>query len=317
MYWYAGTTMNAVFDYDYYASQEGVTLSPNKLKILISNMGSGAGQASTPMFAQMHENVLIATATTLSVQGLSRPIVGAINMVLPGLGSTVIPPFTAYIQFNLPDIVYAYGNNDHTGPDPMTSDKLKATLYHELAHASHYEGLPYGNKAPYWFDNVARTIDNWANNDYVPYGSVGTTGAEQCALIELWGDHFGNYVADQKYGIYNHVSQNFPVGTKQEKQRIIYRTLEKVNPTIRSVSKYPWIPDGLFWDLYDDRSHNGLPLDIVDPFTEYVDGVTNAAMFSAITSGSPTTMGAVKTNLQNAYPAKSTAINNLFGLYNY
>lgn len=312
MYWYAYHIMNTRFDYDYYAAQEGIGLLPNNMKILLSNMRFEDGAASAPMFAQMNENALHATLSTYVVGNISIAAGAIVNGYIPG-AAVGVPVLSLYVLYNLPDIAVGYGGSRHS---IKSSDDIKTTYFHEFGHAAHYEGIQSGNKAPYWFGNIDRTIDNLLSNDYPPYGSENVGDYQKTAIIEAWGDHIGYYMADLHYGTQNRFADTL-LGNSAQIQRLIYRYLERYKPTVRSVTRYPWIPDGLFWDAMDDTAHNGSPLNITDGYTENTSGYTNADIFSAITTGSPTTMGAVLYNLQQAKPSQSTNVYNLFGQYNY
>jgi hypothetical protein len=325
MYWYASTGNNAIFEFDYYAAQEGFQTAPSQLKVLVANMGSAA---SAPMFSQMNNNIIYFGTTSIGVGATAITIGSAVEFLYAP--AVVIPGLSLYTLYNLPDIAYGYGGRINS---LATSDIVKRTFYHEMAHAAHYQGLPSGSKAGYWFDNVARIIQNDFNNTNPPYGYPNTTGAEQCAIIEAWGFHIGSYMADLQYGTQNAFASGGSNEDIKQKRRFIYQHtgsssgLEIFNPN-NTADPDAWLADGLFLDLMDNRVHNGPPLNIRDAIDDYngstlvnindnVEGISNASIYSAITSGAPTSMSTVKAGLQTSYPSKSTDIYNLFGHYGY
>ena len=76
------------------------------------------------------------------------------------------------------------------------------------------------------------------------------------------------------------------------------------------------MPDGVYWDLLDDSTHN-VAYDIIDPVIDNVDGITNSDMFTAITQNAPTDVLTVRDAIKANYPNKAIYIDSLYLEYGY
>jgi len=315
MLWFAATANNAVHEYDYFASQEGIDPAAPNLEIFLSNSN---GSAAAPMFSHMFENpAFLVTATAqLATPNYTLDPANYIALHIPGLIPAIAqisPTFFAYFVANLPDVVYAYGDD----PSYIKTDVVKETFYHEFGHSAHYHTL---NDDYYWVENIKRTIDNSISGDNPPYGSAGTAGYERTAIIEAWGYHIGPFMANEQYQLFHSRNPNGTPGatTNQNKQtRWNYGVLERFNPTNTNNTDY-WIPGGLFWDLIDNDVHNGSPLFVYEPITDDVVGVSNQTIFNALTtSSSANSLQSLKQVIINNHNNQNTEIQQLFNEYGY
>jgi hypothetical protein len=77
------------------------------------------------------------------------------------------------------------------------------------------------------------------------------------------------------------------------------------------------MPDGIFWDLWDDKVHNRAPLYVSEPVRDNIQGVSNQLMFNAITQGTPTELVTVKNTLKSSWNGNTAEIDSLFLEYGY
>ena len=136
-------------------------------------------------------------------------------------------------------------------------------------------------------------------------------------MIEAWGEHEGLLFADKRYGVECFLSSLQPAIEEAERTRYLYRTsgLEQFNPN--SSSSDAWIPAGIFWDLLDENTHNQAPLSIPDPVTDNVQGISNSAMFNAITQNAPTEIITVRNVIKANSTTNNAQIDALFLEYGY
>ncbi|BDS09514.1 hypothetical protein [Aureispira anguillae] len=310
MLWFASLTNNAVYEYDWYAAQEGLPPAAPDLNIMLMNEG---GAASAPMLSHIMRTspgagMTIAGGFSFVGTTAGFTTMGLVDMFLPGTGAlvgTMMPLFLTHMLANLPDIIYQYGGREIE----LTSDRVKETIYHECGHAAHYYALT--DKNEYWVGNIQRIIANGG------YGVKGTTDYERCALIESWGYHIGTYFADLHYGRNNYFSNLYTDQDEKERQRFVYRHSERDNPHNHYYQNLYWLQKGLYWDLMDDRMHNDPPLNIPDPVKDSVSGFTNVEIFSALTTNSPELVHEVKDALINFHPSQRNAIDTLYKEYGY
>lgn len=295
-FWAASAGLNAYYEFNSYANGEGIGTAhgADVLSVWLLNDASGAGAA--PMLKDLGRNTTTGNALNAGVA-----FIGAI--FLP-LGTYISPS----IQANMPDMIYNYGIAG------LTSDDMKETYYHEYAHVAHYRGLPTADRYGYWLSNILRIITNSDTGDNPPYGSPTTTGAGRTAIMESWATHVGLIFADKQYGINNRRSVLAQTANEKQGERFIYRGLERFNPN--SASLDAWIPDGVYWDLFDDSTHN-VTYGIIDRVTDNVQGVSNANMFRAITQNAPTDVLAVRDAIRAGYPNKAVQIDSLYIEYGY
>ena len=130
-------------------------------------------------------------------------------------------------------------------------------MFHELSHAQHYNKV--GND--WWHDFVlselTETADNW-NTQFDPYGQGNTVRSPIVALGESWAFHYGRILADRVYGI-NFSSnqaeqgQTYTNGNPVATLSSHLNLLEDFDPG-RLNDPFRWIPQGLYYDMIDDRN---------------------------------------------------------------
>ena len=207
-----------------------------------------------------------------------------------------------YLVWYAPDIVY-----NHGGDGLRASDNVKETFYHEFSHASHWEAL---NDNGYWIGNALYIAQNSG------YGDGTATGAQRCAVIEMWGYHYGPVCADYQYGL-SHSLNNTGDPSFQEITRHIFE-LEGFAPAAPPNNNNRWIPQGLFLDCVDNNALN--PAGVNDGVApDIVSGFSHSNFFIAI-SNSSNQVSTVRDNLTTLFlPPGQTVpgVNGLFTLYGF
>jgi hypothetical protein len=286
-HWYAATGNNALHEFDGFANSDGIASPPKNLQILLTPVDEGA---ATPM---------VGLAATLGmVADPSGPITGTFL-------TTVMGVLSLYLVVYAPDIVYNHGADFDPGDD--ASDEVKETFYHEYAHAAHFNAL---NNHNYWLANAGYVAQNNG------YGDGTATGAQRCAIIEMWGFHYGPVCADYQYGL-SHSLNNTGDPSFQEITRHIYE-LEGFAPAAPPNNNNRWIPQGLFLDCVDNNALN--PAGVNDGVApDIVSGFSHSNFFIAI-SNSSNQVSTVRDNLTTLFlPSGQTVpgVNGLFTLYGF
>ncbi|MEO6638354.1 MAG: hypothetical protein ABIN25_08760 [Ginsengibacter sp.] len=299
-YWAAATVNNAVQEYRVYAPQEGIALPPTGLKIILTNWGRGS--AATPLFSKRWANGLGQEFVLTFLASAINPIAGGVTAAIVVLKH----------QF---DITISY----NIDPTRLNSDWLKETAYHELTHAGHYAAL--GNA---WYTSfvdkvISEVISNFLNPTFSPYGGGNNSvSSPMIALGESWAYYMGHFLANRTYGFSSGASieqgisytNNIPVNGLSSHLNL----LEDFSP-FRTNDPFHWIPQGLFYDLNDNRNDNLFNTQAVN---DQVLGYTNAQMFSAFQSTIYTLQAyrikLLQINNNNNNP---TPVTNLFSQYGY
>jgi hypothetical protein len=267
-HWAAATTHNAVQEYLLdRAPAEGIGLPPNKLRVLVVP-GNGAGSA--PMFAKR----FFSTLPEYFVRQYVLVKFGAysltfINSLITVLASRV-------------DMTIGYNRGGITSGN----DKMAELCYHELTHAAHYNKVGnslYGNFVQ---AEINEMINNFNSNVYSPYGPGNNSNSPIIALGESWAYHMGHFMTNRKYGVQSGsfgeqgitYSNNDPVNGLNSNLNL----LEDFDPINRRVADpFWWIPQGLYYDLFDNRNDNGIPVPRV-ALNDNVSSYTNQQFFNAL-----------------------------------
>ncbi len=230
VWYYASHFLNGVERGRDRSVAEGVPLTPNGLRVVMSNNDDGAGAA--PMFKSSGTSVAI----------VFTGCAAAVAFLTPAAGVTSCGVFVAAERL-IPDVWQNYGNES-----PARSGSLSTDVYmHELGHAVHWRGVTSQD----WNANVNTTIAIWTQSQLqpndprweVPYGNGTTAGAGWTATIESWAEYFGAASHGVFYG------DRWYAGTSDNEIG-----LEGFIPSAVGVPGQNWIPQGLPLDLEDDAS---------------------------------------------------------------
>jgi hypothetical protein len=298
IYWTAATVHNAVQEYRDFAATEHIGLPPQGLKIFISKNGLVGGGGSTPMFAKRFINNI---STAFATSYLS-PLVAAVIAVVKSQLDMIIG--------------YKYTTGSSLDITKLLSDRIKETTYHELTHSAHYASL--GNT---WYTTfvTAEEYEIVANlsSGYSPYGDgTNSTFSPIIALGESWAYYMGHYMANKRYQT-NASCQNeqdggnsWCFGTFGGTDHPHLDVEENFNPNL-TVDRFEWIPQGLFYDLWDPANETNFPV------TDQISGYTNQQMFSAFKSTIYTLQDYRVKLLQQTTNPTSQYVIGLFSQYHY
>jgi hypothetical protein len=205
----AAVANNSIHEYHDYIQSFGSL--PDDMRILISDWSTLGNSA--PMMHQLPGVQLINAAF------------GSAFLAGLALG----PPAYFGTMAMEPDITYRWSIT--------ATDRMKDILYHEIAHAAHYDRVTTG----YWEDYIDYIVEvDGDPNQPSPYGDGSLSGAGQVAVSESWAYAQGYTVTDMRYTT-NH---SLPGGATSE------RWINQLEG-IRFIWGY--IPMGLYHDLVDEN----------------------------------------------------------------
>jgi hypothetical protein len=193
-------------------------------------------------------------------------------------------------------------------------------MFHELTHAAHYNKV--GNS---WWQTFVSAELNAIVHGPAPYSDGSTANASYIALGESWAYHMGHFMADMKYG------NNSDGATEQG---ITYRNgdiveggfvvaitglnahlnlLEDFSP-LRIDDDFHWIPQGLYYDLMDDRNDQAFGrINLNDDVTGY----TNQQFFNALDDDVTDLLNYRVRLLSENGNSQATGVTTIFNFYGY
>ena len=314
--WAAATAHNNLQEYKDYAAAQSIGLPPQNLKILLVNYNFVT--ASTPLYAQRVD----ATLTETYVKSL---ILGFSPWPWAGFANTIIALLKAQV-----DMVAGYNSNGTT----LNSAAMADRIYHELTHAAHYNKV--GNS---WYSQFVEGEFNESALSFLtpgttkPYGAADGYRAGYIGLGESWAYYIEHVFTNQKYSSVNITTFEqgfaynngniFTVTNNIINQPAVATTglnahlnlLEDFSP-LRTNDPFRWIPQGLFYDLVDNRNDNIQNPQRV-PLVDNVSGYSNQQFFDAL-DNNITTIPQYKTRLlTNNNNNQAAGVNNIFTFYGY
>ncbi len=171
-------------------------------------------------------------------------------------------------------------------PNQVNVDDIRETLYHEYAHALHFEKV--GDD--YWRENIYYVLLHSG------YGDGTANGAGRCSVIESWGFMTGMNFTHLRYGINN---SNLGDATFNTWRRRLERSVAwSINDDVVH------IPFGWEWDIQDNNPTNPPneeESDLVNAVGDNVYGFKSAQIFSKM-NASMQSMSQLKTALQPYLP---------------
>jgi hypothetical protein len=295
--WAAATTHNAVQEYIFLrAPAEGTGLPPNKLRILTV---PGPGNGSTPMYAKRAIATLPQTFLNYYVipGNLNSP--AYVNALLGILGRRV-------------DIVIGY--NRYKDDVTTGNDAMAELCYHELTHAAHYNKVGdvwYGNFVQAEINELTASV---GNATFRPYGMGNTSNSPIIALGESWAYHMGHFMTSIKYGVnsdqFNEQGKGYANNNPVTGLSSNLNLLEDFNP-ISPNDFFRWIPQGLYYDMFDARNETGAPVN------DGVSNYTNQQFFNALDFDITTLQNYRQRLLSENGNSQSVQVLNIFTQYGY
>ncbi len=298
--WAAATTLNGVQEHRDYSTALGFSAAPTGLNIYVTNYNSAG---STPLFFKRQiQTVPIPFINTMMVNN---------NAVIAG-GTAALA--TVLSRANA-DMTIGYKVNG------ITSDALKETVYHEMSHASHYTragAALYANFVNAELNEIMLTAAGSGNS---PYGSGTDSNSPIIALGEGWAYFMGHFLTDRRYTTFCSkvagqgitYSNNTPVNGLSSHLNL----LEDFDPINRRLADpFWWIPQGLMYDLIDNRNDiNGSPQRVLlnDIVTEYTIQQLSNALQGDISRWQDYRVRLLTQNNNN----QATGVNTIFQFYGY
>jgi hypothetical protein len=301
--WAAATTHNAVQEYRLIrAPAEGIGLPPDRLKILLVP-GTSAGSA--PMFERR--------ANQGGNEAFVREylLAGFRNFSLTLLNSLL------GIVVHKTDVTIGYVSGDEV--TTKRCDQMAETSYHELTHASHFMKVGsvwYGDFVTAEISEITSSLGTPSQ----PYGPGNNVNSPIIALGESWAYYMGHVLTARKYGV---ASGEF------SEQREWYRNnspvvglnsnlnlLEDFNPS-RTADPFRWIPQGLYYDLTDNRNDASASTPPRVALNDNVSSYSNMQFFNALDLD-VRSLQAYKTRLLLENNNRDApGVNTIFGFYGY
>ncbi len=302
-HWAAATMHNKVQEYRDFAAVQGIMNPPDKLRVLCVPGNSGG---SSPMFAKR----FIATLPELYIR---QKIVSA--LVPPLFQSLTV---IAQVLINRVDMTIGYQSASGSIAR-KNSAQMSELGYHELTHAAHYAKV--GNA---WWSNFVNAelnqiIANFGGQ-FSPYGQSTSADAPIIALGESWAYHIGHFLTNARYGVqspqFNEQGIGYVNNAPVPGLNSNLNLLEDFNPRRTIDDPFWWIPQGVYYDLIDDRNDRDALIPRVD-LNDNVTGYTNLQFFNAL-DANINNLPAYRVRLLNENANNQAAgVNTIFTFYDY
>lgn len=274
-YFVAATVNNALYDYDEYATQDGIDKPRQGIKIMVTNFAS---DGAAPMLSVLGNSGF--TGATLNQYFTS---------ILWGSGGLAGP-----LIAQVPDILYGYS----WGAGRFFSDQIKEVAYHEFAHASHFQRTSHS----IWRANIEFVSNSGG------YGNAGDPGVETTDLIEMWGYFMGREYTHRRYGPNAHSSLNaFASPATATFANSFYAWNENGANFFSLFEAGNHIAAGFLHDIRDNNQVNqaaGLG-EHASVTTEAISGYSIATIFNYLDGSTPTAASLIG-KLRNSLPAGAT-----------
>ncbi len=297
-HWAAATMHNKVQEYRDFAAAQFIMNPPDKLRVLCV---PGFSTGSAPMFAKR----LFANLPDLYIR----------QYIASAVGSPVFQSIALLAEVLVNRVDLTIGYQAGTSGFRKTSAVLSETGYHELTHAGHYAKV--GNA---WYGNFVSAEINQiiasSGSQFSPYGQATSSDAPIIALGESWAYHMGHFLTAARYGgqspQFNEQGNTYLNGNPVPDLNSNLNLLEDFDPINRRViDPFWWIPQGLYYDMFDVRNETGTP--IIDGVSNY----NNQQFFNALDndiSNLPAFRGRLLNENGNS---QNIQVTNLFGQYGY
>lgn len=267
--WAAATAHNSVQEYYDYATQQNIGTPPNKLRILLTNWRLQGVSGATPMFAKRFWQ-------SLPSEFLTTFVISNMSLVAGGLTA-----LTLVLKSEI-DVTVGYnlGGIDITA----SSELLSETLFHEEAHAAHYNKVSNS----WWATFVNAELSEMIVGPS-PYGNGTHENSKVIALGESWAYHMGHFMTDMKYGANSSGTSEQDIfygnGFLNDHGTIVNIPLNAHLNLLEDFDRgrinddFRWIPQGLYYDLIDDRNDQAFGRVNLN---DVVLGYTNQQFFNAL-----------------------------------
>jgi len=178
-------------------------------------------------------------------------------------------------------------------------DDLTSITLHELTHAAH----AYKIGRVFWSRVVTGELNNMRNFSE-PYGKRTSEFSGAVGLAEAWANDVENMMMYRLFGnASTYISDN----------------MENWYSKANKDAVNSWLPNGLFFDLYDSPNQFKLPIGTYInelSVTDNVSGISYSSLYSNF-SGSFDNLTDYKNRLKNSFSSKSSDIEALFNQYSF
>lgn len=301
-YWSAATTHNCVLEFRQYSTEFGLGQIPDNLKIMVTNWGFMENAGATPMWNKCNNSIVPASYATFFIANS--------NFITAGL--TVL---TTVLK-NQMDVIVGYKSTDYNCF--LTSSQLRSVVYHELGHTQHFNqaGCDFWTQ---YRNAIVTELSKLNQVNFHPYGTGNdATTAPVIATGEMWGNHCEKWYSERHYGNGGVVAANFNsflqgqffLNNSVAGLNANYSAIESFNPN-RPQDVHRWIPQGLPYDLFDNRN------DFPNPITDNVAGFTINQSFNALQPDVRSITAFRDRLLQQNGNNQQAQVNQLFQQYGY
>ncbi len=299
-HWAAATTHNCVQEYREFAIVTGIGFPPQKTRILLSTAEKATGAA--PMYAKRF------------VAQLGQTFVKNLILAVVSAPAEIVNAFISVFK-NRIDIIGGYNVSGNL----RSSAQMSEQIFHELTHAAHYNKV--GN---YWYSQFvdaefSELVLGGLLPGEKPYGTASGFNAGYIGLGESWAYYMGHVFTNRKYGVmspqFNEQGIGYINNSPVQGLASNLNLLEDFSP-LRTNDPFRWIPQGLFYDLVDDRNDFAATANPLHP-GDLVTGYTNQQLFNAIDDDVTTIPVYRQRLLLENNNNQAANVNALFGFYNY
>lgn len=300
-YWAAATTHNSIVEFKQYTTEFGLMQPPSNLRVVVTNWGFMENSGAAPMWNKCNN-----TNLTLFV----GHFISGSSLIVPGI------LYLINTVRNQMDLIIGYKSTDYNCV--LTSSQLRSTVYHELGHAQHYvqAGCNFWDA---YRDAITLELTKLDQTNFHPYGTgADTRSAPIIATGEMWGNHCEKWYSERHYGNGNPISTNF--FSRIQGSVFFNNTFENINANLwslenfnpnRQLDVHRWIPQGLPYDLWDNRNDNNSPI------IDNASGFTINQSFNALQSDVRSIPAFRDRLLQQNGNLQFLQVNSLFNEYNY
>jgi hypothetical protein len=308
-HWWAAQFMNAYPEYNEMALTEtiGGLSFGGKLRAAITSNSFIAGAGATPM--NSHRPWVGSYSSDYIQYYFARP--------LGALGGELYNGLMNGVLFRNMDMGLGYKT-----ATLWESSQVKGLFYHEMTHAATFAKVGNGWYNDFVLAESFTLADNHFNGPAAPYGD-GDDGeaSEIISLGESWAEHVAHIFCDRQYaGVFTQVrtpwfiyEPNNPVSGLSSH----WNYLEDYSPNLSAnLNPFRWIPEGLYYDMFDDRNDvMAIPLrvDVDDQVSNY----TDQQFFNALDNDVKSMPQYRNRLLQENGNNQQVQVTNLFAAYGY
>lgn len=294
--WWAAQMMNSYLEFNTHAQALNIGTVPSNLAVLLTNWGFTGGVGSAPM------NKHRVNAGTMPLEWINYFLANPVNAMAAQSANFLMNS----LSLRATDMTLGY----NTGT-VRRSDRVKALLFHELGHASHFNKVGETWWNSFVFAETSSTVQYSGVLD--PYGDgTNVNSAPIIALGESWAEHVGRTISDRQYGMSSTTAFAHNTSYNNSTARGLSShliSLEDFSPNF-TLDPQRWIPDGIYRDLFD-LTNESLPVN------DQVSGYSNLQFFNALDSDVKSMQQFRQRLLSENGNNQATSVNTLFSSYNY